>query len=153
MNDEATRHGRSHPRALLADFHTAMLHMSADELADLHAPDAVYEFPLLAPGRPERYEGREEIREGFGAAWGAALVRVEDIEDIVVHETADPEVIVAEQRARARITATGKQFALPFLLVLRAGGGQIVHVRDYADALRGAYETGRLEAVVAGLAG
>jgi hypothetical protein len=33
-----------------------MLHLSADDLADLYAVHAVHEFPFLVPGRPERYE-------------------------------------------------------------------------------------------------
>ena len=140
------------PRELLAAFHQAMVDMSADDLAGLHAEDAVYEFPLLTPGRPERYTSREEIRRGFGAAWAAAPVHVERITDVVVHETADPGVIIAEQRAAARITETGRPFSLPFLLVMRVRGGLIVHVRDYADALRGALETGRLTAVADSLA-
>ncbi len=40
------------PRDALARFHRAMLDLSADDLADLFAVDAVYEFPFLTPGRP-----------------------------------------------------------------------------------------------------
>lgn len=136
------------PRELLAAFHKAMVNMSADELADLHADDALYEFPLLTPGRPDRYRSRAEIREGFAVAWAGAPVKVEEIRDVVVHETTDPELIVAEQEVAATITETGRAFRLPFLLVMRVRGGEIVHVRDYADALRGALELGRLTAVV-----
>jgi ketosteroid isomerase-like protein len=140
------------PRELLARFHRAMLALSADALADLHAPDATYEFPLLTPGRPERYHGREEIRAGFGAAWEGARVRVDEIRNVVVHETTDPEVIVAEQEAAATAIETGRAFTLPFLLVLRARDGEIVHVRDYADALRGAQALDRLPALIDSLA-
>jgi uncharacterized protein (DUF1330 family) len=59
-------------RELLGRFHRAMLDLSSDDLADLHAPDAVYEFPLLSPARPDRYEGREAIRQGFREAWESA---------------------------------------------------------------------------------
>lgn len=124
------------PRDLLAAFHRAMVALSADDLADLHAPDGVYELPLLTPGRPERYEGREEIRAGFGAAWYSTPVRVIEIRDVLVHETADPEVIIAEQVAAATIAGTGRGFAVPFLLVLRARGGLIVHLRDYTARTR-----------------
>jgi uncharacterized protein (DUF1330 family) len=64
-------------RELLGRFHRAMLDLSADDLADLRAPDAVYELPLLSPARPDRYEGREAIRQGFREAWESAPVRVE----------------------------------------------------------------------------
>ena len=53
------------PREVLARYHHAMLHLSADELADLYAVDAVHEFPFLAPGRPTHYRGREEVRAGY----------------------------------------------------------------------------------------
>jgi uncharacterized protein len=46
---------------VLERYPRAMLHLSADELADLYAIDAVHEFTFLAPGRPERYEGCEEV--------------------------------------------------------------------------------------------
>ncbi|MFI0715123.1 YybH family protein [Streptomyces inhibens] len=59
-------------REILDRFHRAMLDKSADDLADLYAPDAVHEFPFLFPSVPERYEGREEVRAGYRAAWGAA---------------------------------------------------------------------------------
>jgi ketosteroid isomerase-like protein len=101
------------------------------------------------PTAAERYHGREEIRSGFGDAWASAPVRVEEIREVVVYETTDREVIVAEQQAAATVTATGRRFTLPFLLVLRARDGHIVHVRDYADALRGARELDRLPALIA----
>jgi len=141
------------PRDALARFHRAMLDLSADDLADLFSADAVYEFPFLAPGRPARYQGREEIRAGFGAAWAAAPVRVDEIRDVVAHETTDPEVIIAEQVFDATLTTTGRRFTSSFLLVMRVRDSLIVHVRDYADALRTAHALGRLPAVVASLGG
>jgi predicted enzyme related to lactoylglutathione lyase/ketosteroid isomerase-like protein len=123
------------PRDLLMAFHRALVALSADDLADLHAPDAVYEFPLLTTGRPERYVGREAIREGLCAAWSAP-VRVTEIRNVVVHESTDPEVIIAEQEAATAIVGTGERFSVPFLLVLRARAGLIVHVRDYSARTR-----------------
>ncbi|RJQ71710.1 nuclear transport factor 2 family protein [Pseudonocardiaceae bacterium YIM PH 21723] len=121
-----------------------MLGLDADALADLHAPDAVFEFPLLAPNRPERYVGREEIRAGFRAVWSAAPVRVNRIERVSLNQSTDPEVIIAEQLAHATHTGTGAEISLPSLLMLRVRAGSIVHVRDYSDALRSALELGRL---------
>jgi hypothetical protein len=42
------------PREVLAAFHQAMVDKSADGLADLHAEHAIYEFPFLTPGQPDR---------------------------------------------------------------------------------------------------
>jgi uncharacterized protein len=86
------------PREVLERYHHAMLHLSADELTDLYADDAVHEFPFLAPGRPERYHGREEVREGYRAAWGASPVRLEEIHNVVVYDTTDPEVVLSQPR-------------------------------------------------------
>src|SRR5215468_4793482 len=63
------------------------------ELADLYAPDAVAEQPLMAP-QPGRVSGREEIRAHFTSAAGGPL-RMR-ISNVVVHITADPEVVIAE---------------------------------------------------------
>ncbi|MFA1544141.1 nuclear transport factor 2 family protein [Actinomadura monticuli] len=61
----------------------------------------------------------------------------------VVHDTADPEVIVAEFDYDGRVTATGRTFRVANLQVLRVRDGLIVETRDYHDhpglarALRG----------------
>jgi ketosteroid isomerase-like protein len=140
------------PRQMLEGFHQAMLHMSADELADLFAADAQYEFPFLTPSRPESYRGREEIRAGFHRVWDVVPVRVDEIRAVVVHETADPEVIVTEQEVAATLTTTGVGFVRPSLLVMRVREGEIVHLRDYSDSLRGAMQLGQLPALVERLA-
>jgi ketosteroid isomerase-like protein len=140
------------PRQALARFHQAMLDSSPDGLADLHAVDAVYEFPFLNPARPARYEGREQIRAGFREAWGTFTGRpVLSIHDVVVHETTDAEVIIAEQQFDVVLASTGRGFTSSFLLVLRVRDGLIVHTRDYADTLRTALGTGRLSALLASL--
>jgi uncharacterized protein len=129
----AARRGEAH--AVVERFHRAMLDLSADAIADLFAPDAVYEFPFARLDRVQRYCGQDEIRARFRAGWAAAPVRVEAIGDGVVHDTLDPEVVISEQGVAAVRTDTGAPFTLRFVLVLRVRGGAIVHARDYADAL------------------
>lgn len=138
-------------RDVLARYHRAMLDKSADDLADLYAADAVHEFPFLFPGMPERHQGREEIRAGYRAAWGASPARPEKIHDVVVHQSTDPEVITVEQIVSGTVTTTGQPFSFPGLLVLRVRDGLIVHARDYMDGLRVAHTMGRLTAVAAAL--
>jgi ketosteroid isomerase-like protein len=128
-----------------------MLDLDADALADLYASDAIHEFPFTAPGRLRRYEGREEVRAGYRAAWGASPIRLDEITNVVVHETTDPEVIVAEQEAVGTVTTTGRPFTLAFLLVMRVRDGRIAHVRDYADALGVAQALDRLPGLVESL--
>lgn len=141
------------PRKVLSRYHRTMLDLSAGDLADLYAPDAVHEFPFLAPGRPARYHGREEVRPGYRAAWGTSPVRLEEVRDVAVYDTADPEVIVGEWAATGTVSITGRSFAASGLLILRVRDGLIVHARDYMDALGTYHAMDRLPEVVAGLAG
>ncbi|MFG3254965.1 nuclear transport factor 2 family protein [Streptomyces sp. NPDC048172] len=140
---------RRGPREVLDLFHRAMLALSADDLAELYAVDGVHEFPFLFPGMPPRYEGREEIRAGYAAVWGASPARPRRIEEIAVHQGADSEVIVAEHVVTGTLASDGLPFAFPGLLVLRIRDGLIVHARDYMDGLAVAHRMGRLEAVAA----
>lgn len=74
-----------------------------------------------------------------------------EIHNVVVHETTDPEVIIAEQDFDLTAPTTGRRFTSSFLLVMRVRDGLIVHIRDYADALRTAWGLDRLPALVASL--
>ncbi|MEV7778084.1 nuclear transport factor 2 family protein [Kitasatospora sp. NPDC088351] len=139
------------PREILARYQRAMLDKSADDLADLYAVDAVHEFPFLSPGMPARYQGSEEVRAGYRAAWGASPAQPREIREVAVHESTDPEVITVEQVVTGTVATTGQTFSIPGLLVLRVRNGRIVHVRDYMDGLGVAHTMGRLDAVVASL--
>ncbi len=123
----------SGPRDVLARYHQAVRDKSADDLADLYAVDAVHEFPFTSPGFPARYEGREEVRAGYRAAWGASPVVVEEVREVAVHETGDPEVIVAEHTVVASLPDRAGDLTVPGLLILRVRDGLLVHVRDYMD--------------------
>lgn len=124
------------PREVLACYYRAMLDKSADDLADLYAGDAVHEFPFTSPGFPARYEGREAVRAGYRAAWGASPVQVEEIRKTAAYETADPEVIIAEHVVVGTLPTSRATFTVPGLLVLHVRNGLITRVRDYMDGLR-----------------
>ncbi|WP_210587611.1 nuclear transport factor 2 family protein [Streptomyces sp. GESEQ-35] len=130
-------------RDILARYQQAMLDMSADDLADLYAVDGVHEFPFTAPGMPPRFQGSEEVRAGYRAAWGGSPAQPREIHDVVVHESTDPEVIVVEQTVSGTLTTTGRSFSVPGLLVIRVRDDLIVHVRDYMDGLGLARAMGR----------
>ncbi|MCX5265680.1 nuclear transport factor 2 family protein [Streptomyces sp. NBC_00199] len=151
MPDTTSTSTNLSPREVLARYQQAMLDKSADDLADLYAVDAVHEFPFLFPGMPERYEGREEVRAGYRAAWGASPAQPQEIREVVVHENTCGEVIVVEQIVSGTVTTTGRSFDFPGLLVIRVRNSQIVHVRDYMDGLGVAHAMDRLSAVAAGL--
>lgn len=123
------------PREVLACYYQAMLDMSPDDLADLYAVDAVHEFPFTSPGFPPRYEGREAVRAGYRAAWGAGPVQVREVRRIAAYETADPAVLVAEHVVVGTLPAGRTAFTVPGLLVLHVHNGLISRVRDYMDGL------------------
>ncbi|UBU14317.1 nuclear transport factor 2 family protein [Nonomuraea gerenzanensis] len=113
---------------IVTGFHAAMLHKSADELADLYAEDGLHEFPFggLAP-----YEGREAVRENYRTTWGSTPFQVEKVRRLALHRTQDPEVVVVEQTVQG--TVNGHRITVPSLVVLRVRDGRIVHARDYMD--------------------
>lgn len=119
-----------------------------NDLADLYAEDAVVEQPL-APTPPRRLEGREAIRAHFDAAAQGPL-RLE-VSNLVVHDTADPEVVVAEFDYDGRVRSTGHTFRVANIQVLRVRDGRIVSSRDYHDHLALAAAVGRLQALAASI--
>ena len=121
------------PADVLARRRHLTLNGDADGLADLFTPDAVIEFSFHGPpGTPVRLEGREAIRE-YSRNVMASPLRLEDFEVAELYQTQDPEVVIAEIRARATVTTTGRSFAATSIQILRIRDGQIVLWRDYAD--------------------
>jgi ketosteroid isomerase-like protein len=103
------------------------------ELSALYAEDTVVEHPQAVP-RPTRLTGRDALHERFtGALAGAVRLKRKNV---VVHETTDPEVIVAEYDYDAESAETGRTTTTANIQVLRVRDGLIVHSRDYHDYLR-----------------
>jgi ketosteroid isomerase-like protein len=119
-----------------------------DSLPALYAEDTVVDHPMAIPA-PTRIAGREGIRRHFDMARGLPLEL--SARNVVVHETTDPEVIVAEFDYDGRITTTGRTFTIHNIFVLRVRDGLIVESRDYANHLVLADALGRLPDVVAAL--
>jgi ketosteroid isomerase-like protein len=140
------------PQAILRRYQQAMIDKSADDLADLYAPDAVHELPFLFPGMPDRFEGREQIRTAYRTAWAASDAQPQAVREIAVYSCTDSEVIIAEQVVSGVRQSTDQPFQFPGVLVLRVRNSEIIHVRDYMDGLGVAHAMGRLPAVVDALA-
>src|SRR6202046_3377591 len=90
------------PADVLARRRQLMLDGDADGLADLFAPDAVIEFTFHGPPGPPpvRLEGRESIRE-YSRRIMTSPLRLEDYEVTELYRDQDPEVVIAEMRAKA----------------------------------------------------
>ncbi|WP_028927310.1 nuclear transport factor 2 family protein [Pseudonocardia acaciae] len=134
------------PRDVFERLISAVTGRRWDELPELYAEDTVVRHPFGPPGGWVLH-GREEIREHF--ARGAALPLEMRAEDVLVHQTEDPEVIIGEFRYVGRFTDTDRPLEVSNIFVLRVRDGQILESRDYADHLAFAAAGGRLEEVVA----
>ncbi|MFF4548405.1 nuclear transport factor 2 family protein [Streptomyces sp. NPDC001435] len=103
------------------------------ELAELYAEDAVVET-VFEPLGPRRFEGRAVLGERFAQV--AALSPIElSSSNVVIRETDDPEVIVAEWDYQVHHRVTGRTFEAANIQVLRVRDGLIVSSRDYHDHL------------------
>ncbi|MEJ3749864.1 nuclear transport factor 2 family protein [Actinomycetes bacterium KLBMP 9797] len=108
---------------------------NAEMLADLFAPDGVYEAPLEPPDGafPRRLVGRDEIRAGMATYYQRpADTRTVDLAKTgyVLHTTADPDVFIAEIDAGFE---DGSGMAL--VQIFRVRDGKITLLRDYFAAL------------------
>ena len=121
------------------------------DMADCYAPEVVIEMPFAVDALyPSRIETtREELRARFQA--GAASRRYKDLTNVTIHETADPEVIIAEYELHGEMTATGEPFSARFAMIITVRDGHIVHSRDYRDPIAGARLLGRLPQLVSAL--
>jgi ketosteroid isomerase-like protein len=118
-----------------------------DELPALYAEqtDVVHPFDPL---RGAALRTRDELREHFRPTGDGPRLR-RRAANITIHETTDPEVIVAEFEYQGTVDETGESFALPGIFVLRVRNGEIVSSRDYFDHVTAARIHGQLDALVA----
>jgi uncharacterized protein len=74
-----------------------------------------------------------------------------EVRNMVVHQTADPEVAVAEWDYDGVVTATGRTFRVSNVQVSRVRDGRIVASRDYHNHAFMVAVMGRLPSLVAAL--
>lgn len=101
---------------------------------DLLAEDCVVETPFAAGG-PRRTTGRAEFLARAVPERAALPVRFDHARTLAVHETTDPEVIVAEYELGGTVLGSGRRESACFVVVLRAHDGRITHWREYQDTL------------------
>ncbi|HWC80101.1 MAG TPA: nuclear transport factor 2 family protein [Pseudonocardiaceae bacterium] len=113
------------PHAALAAYHEMVLRREP-ELLDVYTEDAVHELPFS----DRKFSGREAIRAAYTGGWARSSMGVDEITDLVVHDGADPDMVIAEYRARVTM-AGGEVTRVPIVLVLRARGERIASAREY----------------------
>jgi ketosteroid isomerase-like protein len=106
----------------------------AEEIDVVHPFDPLHGAPLRS---------REELRERLKSLASRPRQR-RRVGNVTIHETTDPEVIVAEFEYQGT-SETGEPYALPAIFVMRVRDGEIVSSRDYHDHLASARAAGRLD--------
>ena len=104
--------------------------------ADCFALDGVLEAPFAPPGFPQKTVGREAIRNLLRPNYEAAKkaeCRIIEYRDLRMHETTDPELIVAEFELIG-VDSDEEPYAVRFIQVVRVRAGEIVEMRDYFDS-------------------
>ncbi|MEV0970007.1 nuclear transport factor 2 family protein [Microtetraspora glauca] len=123
------------PREIFERYLRAGLTEDREAQAALFSDDAVIEFPFAPPGTPSRFQGREEIRAmltSLGRGTAQAGMRLDQDKSVMtVHETADPEVIIAEIELHVDVETTDDVLKVPYVQVWRVRDGRVVLFRDY----------------------
>lgn len=121
-----------------------------DELPDLYGELTDVRHPMATP-ESEPLTSRRALQEHFAVpADVRESLPKRRVVDVVVHETADPEVIVAE--FAYEFTKPDDTMAkVPCVFVMRVRDGRIVESRDYIDPIRTYTARGDLDLLIAAL--
>jgi ketosteroid isomerase-like protein len=147
----SARSATAGPREIFERFRRMIVSNDLDAFGKLAADDVIVEEPFAPPGRPRRIVGREQIAAYARPRRAALPVRFEDFRDVVIHDTADPQTIIAEYAMTGTVTTTGRQASASFVTVLTVRDGQIVRWREYQDTLGIALALGQLSDLIASL--
>jgi uncharacterized protein len=97
--------------------------------AGLWAADGVMEFPFAPAGYPKRLTGRAAIEDYLRDY--PSLLDIQEVTAQTVHQTTDPDVVIAEFEVAGRVVASGRPYRMQYVAVLTARDGEIVSYRDY----------------------
>jgi ketosteroid isomerase-like protein len=101
------------------------------ELAGQYAERTYVEHPMALDDTP--LLTRDDVRRHFAAGTDMTPIADYRAADIVIHQTTDPEVVVAEFRYLGSVG--GRSFRVPCVFVMRVRDGEIVESRDYISPL------------------
>ncbi|MGB3437975.1 MAG: nuclear transport factor 2 family protein [Actinophytocola sp.] len=110
---------------------------------DLWAQDVVIELPFAAGG-PSRIEGRDTFLEHTSGSREALPVRIEEMRDVTVHDTTDPNKLIVEYTLAGTILPTGEKASAPFIAVMEVRDGLMTRWREYQNT---ALMTEKLEGI------
>lgn len=123
------------PREAFERFRDHLLAGTSPGLETFLADDGVVESPFAPHGAPRRIEGREAFAARAVPQREALRQRIRftAVRDVVVHETADPQVAVIEYEVEAVREADGLRAAAPFAVVVRVRDGRVALWREYQN--------------------
>jgi ketosteroid isomerase-like protein len=137
------------PREIFERWQQLILGNGPDAEGQLSADDVIIETPFAPPGHPRRFEGLEQFLAYARPRRSALPARFEEFRNVVIHDTADPQVVIAEYDLSGTVTTTGKHATASFIAILTVRNGKIVHWREYQDSLGMAVSLGQLPALLA----
>ena len=118
------------PRDVFALFQQAVLKKDGNALAELYAEDGIHEFPFRS-GSPKTI-GQNAIRMMFSGL-AKAPIRYYQFQDVVIHDSVNPEVLIVEYKIDAEFLTSGHRFKPAYVAIMRIHEGKIAHFRDYED--------------------
>jgi len=118
-----------------------------DDVLALYAEKTDISHPF-DPLRGHGFSSRAELREHFSRRPSRQTTKISPA-NIRIHETADPEVIVAEFDYAGTNLETGQGFSYRCVFIMRVRDGEIIESRDYVDHLSSAEARGSLGSLLA----
>jgi len=98
---------------------------------DAVAENAVFEFLYDIPGFTNKIEGREAYMDWFGDYTNV----LHSADNLRVHKTVQPNVIILEYAVHGTVPSTGKAYNNRFCSIITIKDRKIIHWRDYMDSL------------------
>jgi ketosteroid isomerase-like protein len=133
LKGEPAMSGTRSPReAFLALINGPATNADPADIAALYAEQTNVTHPF-DPGRAPALRTREEMHAHFARGREVRGAFDRKAVDVIVHETADPEVIIGEFAYEGTNTNTGEHVRIPSIFVVRVRDGLIVESRDYTD--------------------
>jgi limonene-1,2-epoxide hydrolase len=151
MTEPTSAATASGPREVFERLRLEFVKNSPDLAEDLWAEDVIVEMPFNPPGRTRRIQGREEFVAFAKAGRASIPVHVEEVRNLVIHDTTDPNMIIVEYELAATMITTNRQGSVPFVGVLKVKDGQIVLWREYQNVLAMAEAMDQLPALLASM--
>ncbi|MEV6607663.1 nuclear transport factor 2 family protein [Kutzneria sp. NPDC051319] len=121
------------PAEVFEQFRLAGERSDVEGFLDLLADDVLMEWMYPIPGFPGQMRGREQLRKFYGRQSARVGSHRSTYRDVVLHESTDPEVVIAEYVRDMTAVDTGETVTKPCVAVLRVRDGKILNFRDYVQ--------------------